>query len=77
MDDGLAGFILARIAEVEQMAHDASGRTVEDHTDGKGDHWQWEDTETDEPVDLSDTEWFADRAVRPFARRWRILAAQH
>lgn len=57
--DTLAEFILARIAEVELMAHDASGRYAEGGID-MGDHWQWESETTDYPIDLSRVICFAN-----------------
>jgi Family of unknown function (DUF6221) len=60
MSDELAEFILARIAEVEQMARDASGRRPND-MNPTGDHWQWESTEMDQPINLDNTAEFANQ----------------
>lgn len=59
MTDELAEFILARIAEVEQMARDAQAESLGELAPATGEHWQWVCTDTDVPIDL-DSEAFSD-----------------
>lgn len=57
--ESLPEFILARIAEVELMAHDATGRYAAEGVE-TGDHWRWESEADDRPIDLGATVRFAD-----------------